>query len=84
MKLRKGLVKTLLATTGLAILVVSIQCAMQFIQAYKFVGFVKRDQSTWIGIAEVAQADNISCQQDLEAMKKARDAANADIMQPLK
>lgn len=80
MNLRKGLIKTLLATISLTILVVTIQIGMQFIQSYKFVGFEKRDQSTWVGIAEVAQADYQNCQADLNTLKKARDEANSDIM----
>lgn len=35
----------------------------------------------WLGIAEKAQADQISCQDDLTIMKQARDEANKDILQ---
>ncbi len=70
----------LLGVTAVTILVISIQIGMQFIQSYKFIGFVKRDQSTWIGIAETAQADNQTCQAQLEDMKKIRNNENADIL----
>ncbi len=66
----------------LATLIIT-QIGIQFAQTHKWVGFARKDQSTWIGIAETAQADNWTCQQQLEEMKKARNDENADIMQPL-
>lgn len=72
--------KALLVMIVLTIGVFSLQCAMQFISSYKFIGFVKKDQSTWIGIAETAQADYQNCSEDLEALRKVRNSDNSDIL----
>lgn len=72
--------KALIGSIGLAIFLFSLQCAMQFLQTYKFVGFIKKDQSSWVGLAETAQADYQSCQSDLDAARKARNEANSDIL----
>ncbi len=73
--------RALIGFTLVAFLVVTIQIAMWFIESYKFQLFVKRDQSTWIGIAGKAQAENWTCQQELEKLKQARDKANSDILE---
>lgn len=76
--------KALLGFAGTAIFLIAVQIGVQFVSSYKFVGFAKRDQSTWIGLAETAQADNWTCQQQLEEMKKMRDTENSDIMGEIK
>ena len=72
--------KSLLATAGIAILVLAIQIAFQFINAYRFVGFIKRDESTWVGIASKAQAEKLNCLDELDyansKLKEFRDSQN--------
>ena len=61
--------KVLLGTIGLTILAIAIQCGMQFVSSYKFVGFAKRDDSSWAGIAGKAQAEKVSCLDELDQLK---------------
>lgn len=72
--------KMLIGVTGTAILLFSIQCALQFVSSYQFVGFQKKDQSNWISLYSEAKADYLSCDQELAEMKKVRDEANQDIL----
>ena len=63
----------------LLLTLILVQMGLQFAQSYRWVGFEKKDQSTWVGIAETAEANYSNCQSDLDTMKAARDAANSDI-----
>ena len=72
--------KALTGFAGTAIFLIAVQVGVQFVSSYSFVGFQRKDQSTWVGIAETAQAENWTCQQQLEEMKKVRDEANQDIL----
>lgn len=59
------------------------QGVIQFASSYTFVGFVKKDTSTWIGVAMGAQVDRSDALQELEQCKKdkqaAVEAANPDL-----
>lgn len=76
--------KFLLSTIGLTILLVATQGAMQFMSSYKFVGFVEKNETSWIGIAGQAQAEKLSCLQEVEQLKSEKEvcikAINGDII----
>lgn len=74
--------KVLLATILLTIGVVTLQGVMQFMTDYKVQIFVKKnDQKTYYGLYSEAKADYLTCSEQLEEIKKARDEANADIVE---
>lgn len=74
--------KVLLATILLTIGAITLQGVMQFMQAYKVQIFVKRnDQQSYYGLYSEAKADYLTCAEELEQIKKARNQANADIME---
>ena len=75
--------KVLAGFTGMAIFLIATQSALQFVSSYSFVGFQKKDQSTFIGLYSEAKADYLGCEEQLSDMKKARDEANQDILEPL-
>ena len=73
--------KFIIGQVLLIIGLVALQAVFQFAQTHKYVGFVSTDkENSWIGIAETAQAEKISCIEQLDELKAARDAANEDIL----
>lgn len=85
---KKAMKKRYQFIIGQALLVcglVIVQIGLQFAQTHKWVGFVAKDESNWIGIAEVAQADRNTCLEEVEQLKaekaEAIKANNLDLYQ---
>ena len=61
-----------------------VEVAVKFNRDYRYIGFEKR-QNNWIDIAERAQVDAVSCNQELEEVRKQKQAAieanNSDLFQ---
>lgn len=86
MRKRKFLLKTAGILTLMLITVTTIEAAMKFMSEYRYVGFEK-NQGSWYGIAAEAQANNDSCQRELESaneqleqFRKLRDEDNKDLL----
>lgn len=80
---KKKALKLVGLQVAVLIALVLTQVGMQFADTHKYVGFIAKDESNWIGLAEVAQADKLNCYQDLERVKaekqQAVEAANPDL-----
>jgi hypothetical protein len=79
-KMKKRMIKFAGLQVALLATLLVVQMGLQFAQAYKWTGFTRRDESSWVGIAGKAQAEKLSCLQEVEELKKARDEANSDIL----
>ncbi len=81
---KKKALKLVGLQVALLIALLITQIGIQFAQSYKWIGFEKKDQSSWVGIAETAQADKMSCQDELAQVKAEKDqaieAGNQDIL----
>ena len=83
MKLSK---KSALKFAGLQVAIIIstliVQATMVFFSQNKFLVIVpKDDQKSFYGLYASAKTDYITCSEQLEDMKKARDEANADILE---
>jgi len=85
---RKRAYKTIGLQLALIVAILLSRATMLFFHDYRLLVFEKKDQSTWVGIAEQKEGELYACQKDLEQAKADKQAAvaanNADIMQPIK